>query len=118
MSLLETFLTTGVFAFLLVFVRIGTAMMIMPGVGDSFTPQNIRLYIALGFSLMLAPLLQPYIPSPLPALPMMFVLIATEFIVGMFIGTIARMLMAALDTAGMLISMSSGLSNAQVFNPA
>lgn len=118
METLENFLTTGVFAFLLVFVRIGTAMMIMPGVGDSFVPQNIRLYIALAFSLVLTPVILPYVPSPVPALSVMFALIIMEFVIGLFIGTIARVLMSALDTAGMLISMSSGLSNAQIFNPA
>lgn len=48
---------------------------------------------------------------------MLFVMIATEFIVGLLIGTVARIFMTAMDTAGMIISMQSGLSNAQVFNP-
>ena len=43
MSLLEDFLVQGVFAFILTFVRIGAAITIMPGVGDTFTPQQIRL---------------------------------------------------------------------------
>lgn len=115
---LTDFLTTGVFAFLLVFVRIGTAAMIMPGLGDSFVPQNIRLYIALGLSLVLFPVIMPYVPSPIPPLAIMFALIIMEFVVGLFVGTVARVLMVALDTAGMLISMSSGLANAQVFNPS
>jgi len=41
-----------------------------------------------------------------------------EFVIGLFIGTVARTLMAALDIAGMIISMTSGLANAQVFNPS
>jgi flagellar biosynthetic protein FliR len=118
METLQTFLTTGIFAFLLVFVRIGTAAMIMPGLGDSFVPQNIRLYIALGLSLVISPVIQPYIPSPVPGMSVMFALLIMEFVIGLFIGTISRVLMVALDTAGMLISMSSGLSNAQIFNPA
>jgi flagellar biosynthetic protein FliR len=36
----------------------------------------------------------------------------------MFIGSIARIFMAALDTGGMLMSMQIGLANAQIFNPA
>lgn len=116
--MLQEFLVSGVFAFIIIFVRFGTAMMIMPGVGDSFVPANIRLYIALGFSLALTPLLQKMVPSPLPAFGTMIVLILIEFVTGLFIGTIARILMMALDTAGMLISMASGISNAQVFNPS
>ena len=51
--MLQDFITTGVFAFILTFTRIGAAVTFMPGVGDSLTPQNIRLYIALGFSLVI-----------------------------------------------------------------
>lgn len=116
--MLQEFLTSGVFAFIIIFVRFGTAMMIMPGIGDSFVPANIRLYIAMGFSLALTPVLQQMVPTPLPAFGTMLVLIFIEFVTGLFIGTIARILMMALDTAGMLISMASGISNAQVFNPS
>lgn len=114
---LQDLLAGGVLSFILIFVRIGTAMMIMPGIGDSFVPQNVRLYIALSLSLVLAPVMYPYMPSPIPALPLLFVLIVMEFVIGIFFGTIARILMLALDTAGMVISMASGLSNAQLFNP-
>ncbi len=118
MTLLEDFLTTGVFAFIIIFVRFGTALMIMPGIGDSFVPNNIRLMIALAICLVMTPVMLPFMPSPLPAFATMMVLIVMEFITGLFIGTIARILMTALDTAGMMISMASGISNAQVFNPA
>lgn len=118
MSALETFLSTGIFAFLIAFTRVGTAMMIMPGIGDSFVPGNIRLYFALGLSLVLTPVLQPFMPVPLPSLPVIFTLIGVEFLIGLFIGSIARILMSALDTAGMIISLMAGFANAQVFNPA
>lgn len=116
--MIEQFLTTGVFAFMIIFVRFGTALMIMPGIGDSFVPANIRLYMALGLSLVISPLIQPHIPVPLPAFGVMMSLIVIEFITGLFIGSIARILMMALDTAGMLVSMATGISNAQVFNPS
>jgi flagellar biosynthetic protein FliR len=115
---LNQFLTTGVFAFILVFVRIGAAMFIMPGIGDSFVTPRIRIFIALSMSLVLAPIVYPYLPNPIPPVTMLAVLIGMEFIVGLFIGTIARIFMSALDTAGMIMSMQSGLGNAQLFNPA
>lgn len=117
MTILEDFLTTGVFAFMIIFVRFGTALMIMPGIGDSFVPGNIRLMIALAICFVMTPLIMPSMPSPLPGFGTMLALIAMEFITGLFIGTIARILMTALDTAGMMISMASGISNAQMFNP-
>lgn len=60
---LQNFMAQGVFAFMVTFVRIGAAITIMPGIGDSYVPQNIRLYIALGISLMLMPLVAPFLPS-------------------------------------------------------
>jgi flagellar biosynthetic protein FliR len=117
-SLLSHFLTTGIFAFLIVFTRVGAAITIMPGVGDSFVPANIRLYIALGLSLVLAPMIAPFLPANIPATMPLLIMIATEFIVGAFYGAVARALMVALDTGGMIISTMSGLGNAQLFNPA
>lgn len=118
MSLFQEFLTTGVFAFMIVFVRFGTAVMLMPGIGDSFVPMNIRLLFALAISFVMTPVMQPYVPSPMPAFDQLMTLLLVEFLTGLFIGTIARILMSALDTAGMLVSMASGISNAQIFNPA
>ena len=117
-GVLETFLTTGVLAFMLTFVRLGTAIMIMPGVGDSFVSARIRLHIGVALAFALFPLAMPYIPDPMPSTFGLFTLILMEFVIGLFIGTIARVLMSALDTAGMAISISSGLGNAQVFNPS
>ncbi len=115
---LQDFLGLQVFAFALTFVRLGTAIMIMPGVGDSFVPTRIRLHFAVALSLALFPLTVVYIPDPIPGTFGLFSLIMMEFIIGIFFGGIARIFMMALDTAGMVISISSGLSNAQLFNPA
>lgn len=115
---LQNFMAQGVFAFMVTFVRIGAALTIMPGIGDSYVPQNIRLYIALGISLVLMPLVSPFLPSHMPDTAGLLVLMGSEFIIGIFIGTVARIFMLALDTAGMIISMQSGLGNAQVFNPS
>jgi len=117
MSLLEQFITLNVFAFIMTFVRIGTATMMMPGIGDSFVSGNIRLYFAMAFSVVLTPLVAVHLPSPIPAGPLFFFLIFIEFLIGALIGTVARILMSATDTAGMIISFQAGLSNAQLFNP-
>ena len=117
MTTLQDFLSTGVLAFMLTFTRMGTAIMIMPGLGDSFTPDKIRLQIALGISFVFFPLIAPQIPHPFPGTFMLIYLIGTEFMIGAFFGMISRILMMALDTAGMLISSASGFATAQMFNP-
>lgn len=103
---------------MLTFVRMGTALMIMPGLGNSYVPGNVRLNFALAFSFILFPFLQAKIPTPLPGTIMLFTLILMEFVVGLFIGTVTRVLLSALDVAGMIISTQSSLANAQIFNPA
>ena len=116
-SALETFMVSGVLAFMLTFARVGTAIIIMPGLGDSFVSTRIRLHMALGISFVLFPIILPYIPSPIPPTFALVAIIGTELIIGLMIGTVARIFMTALDTAGMVVSSQSGLANAQVFNP-
>ncbi|MFN3700244.1 MAG: flagellar biosynthetic protein FliR [Alphaproteobacteria bacterium] len=114
---LSEFLATGVFAFMLIFIRFGTAIMVMPGFGDSFVSERIRMLMVLGFVFALLPVLMPYMPQTIPPTTALLVLIVSEFIIGLFFGTVARIFMTALDTAGMVISIQSGLGNAQLFNP-
>ena len=118
MQSIEEFLTTGVFLFILIFTRLGTALMIFPGFGDSFVSARIRLLAALGMAFVLLPVLMPLMPQTVPAFPTLFGLLVLEFVIGFFIGSIARIFMAALDVLGMLIATTSGLANAQVFNPS
>jgi len=117
-SLLQTLAVSQAYAFMLVFVRVGTAMMIMPGIGDGFVPERVRLLFALAFSAVLTPLLAPMLPEFSTGGPQFLLLLIGEFIMGAFIGSIARIFMSALDTAGMLMSAQIGLANAQIFNPA
>ena len=98
-------------------MRLGMALMIMPGIGDSFVTPQVRLLFALAMSLVLTPVLTPVLP-PIPAQSMdLIALLLTEALIGIFIGTIMRILMSALDTAGSLISLQTGFSNALLFNP-
>ena len=83
---LQEFLGTQVFAFALTFVRLGTAIMIMPGVGDSFVNARVRLHFAVAFTLALFPLTAGYMPDPMPDTFGMFSLILMEFIIGIFFG--------------------------------
>lgn len=114
---LSSLFSGSIYLFLMVFVRVGTAFLIMPGIGSSFTPANIRLMLALGIALVMTPILSQHLP-PMPVTTgMLLIAIVGEAVVGLFIGTVGRILMSALDTAGMVISMQSGMANAQLFNP-
>lgn len=117
-SALEIFITTSVLAYMLTFTRLGTAALIMPGIGDAFVSTRVRLHFVAALTFAMFPLTMAFIPDPLPSAMGLIALVFMEFIIGLFIGTIARILISALDTAGMVISISSGFGNAQVFNPS
>src|ERR1700722_5151870 len=109
-SLLQDIVVGHFFAFLLIFMRLGTALMIMPGIGDSFVAPQVRLGFALAMSFVLTPFLMPQLPA-LPGQTIAMVeLLCTEAFVGVFLGLIMRIMISALDTGGMVISIQAGLS--------
>tara|TARA_R110000787_G_scaffold79571_4_gene173875 strand:+ start:3130 stop:3885 length:756 start_codon:yes stop_codon:yes gene_type:complete len=107
----DTFITTVFFSFFVVFARIGTAMMFMPGFGEVQIPVRPRLSMAVLVSLSLLPLTP--VSSALPDSPVAAVaLLATEVTVGLWIGLSARILLSALQFAGFQVGQVSGLANA------
>ncbi|GAB5389763.1 MAG: flagellar biosynthetic protein FliR [Alphaproteobacteria bacterium] len=108
----------SVFATLLVFIRLGMIFVVMPGLGDQSVPPQIRLLMALGISVMMLPALSGYVP-PVPDSPIMLAgLLVHEAMIGLFIGTVARVMLTALSTAGTIIAQQAGLANAFLFNPS
>lgn len=115
---LDAILGGSVYVFLMVFVRLGSALLIMPGFGEQYVSPRIRLLFALAVSFLLLPVLLPTMPKA-PASPAdLALLIVAEAMIGIFLGTIARMMMSALEVAGFMIANQMGLSAAQAFNPA
>jgi flagellar biosynthetic protein FliR len=96
---------------LLVFARIGTALMFIPGFGESFVPARFRLFfaLALAFAIHLAIPLDLDVTEGVTGLLGPLIL---EITIGAWIGLTARILMTALQFAGYQIGMVSGLSNA------
>lgn len=115
---LDALLGGSVYALLMIFVRLGSAFLIMPGFGEQFVSPRIRLLFALAVSFLLLPILLPTMPKAPPSPADLTLLIIAEALIGIFLGTVTRMLMSALETAGMLIANQVGLSAAQAFNPA
>lgn len=114
---LTEFLPANLFAVFLIFARIGTMMMLMPGFGEVYVLQRYRLLLALFMAALLTPVLLPVLP-PLPGSPArLAVIVGGEIAIGAFIGTVARMLVSALETAGTVVSLQLGLSAAAMFNP-
>lgn len=114
--MLGALLTAQITAFLMVFARVGAAVMLMPGIGESFISPNLRLAFALLVALVMAPALASYLPAPPADTASLALLIGAEITIGLFIGMLCRVVLSALHTAGTIISMQSGLSAAQMFD--
>lgn len=115
---LSTFLTGSVFAWVLVFVRVGTAFITLPGIGEVFVAQRVRLLLAVFMSLVLVPVVGHLLPPMPSSIPDLMLLLGGEVFYGAFIGLVARLIVVAVETGGMIIAMQVSLSNASVFNPA
>lgn len=115
--MLEQLLPNDIFSLLLVFARIGGAMMLLPGFGEVFVPRRVRLLLALAVTLVISPLVVGKLP-PTPDGPFgMFAAIGAEMLVGVFLGALARMMVSALHVAGVIAGYQSSLANAMLFDP-
>ncbi len=106
------------FAFVLIFGRVGTMLMLMPAFGENSIPARLRLSFALVFSLVVYPL----VVSGIPVMPQSFAgmgaLLGHEMAVGFILGGIARMIVMATQTAGSIIAFQMGLSMAMASDPS
>ena len=103
---------------LLVFTRLGAALMVVPGLGEHYVLPRMRLLLALILSLLVAPALVDAMPV-LPREPLALArLVALEALVGLLLGFVARLALTAIHAGGSLIAMQSGLSAAAMFDPS
>lgn len=106
------------FGIVLLFVRIGAVLVLMPGFGEVYVLGRSRLLLAIALSVILAGPLSPFMPS-LPAnSKALLLLVVNEAILGLFIGAATRTMFAALHIAGSTIAAQSGLATASVFDPS
>lgn len=111
-------LNLELYKFLLIFLRIGSAMMLMPGFNAGYVNSQLRLSVALAITVILI----PFLNDKLPPIPQDFAsilqMLLFEITYGIFIGIFMQILMAAINLAGNLVGQAIGFSNAQMFDPA
>ncbi|NMM46297.1 flagellar biosynthetic protein FliR [Rhodospirillaceae bacterium KN72] len=115
--MLNAVLSAEVFTVFMVFARVGSAFVILPTIGESFLNPRARLAFAVVLSIVVSPAVEPVIPTLPPDLPGMLRLLFIEILIGLFIGTAARIMFMALSVAGSIYSFTSGLASAMIFNP-
>ncbi len=110
-------LPLGIFAYLLIFARIGAILMILPGIGERTVPMRMRLSIALLLSYTIAPSVAQYLPAPPAQVLMLAGYVMGEALIGILIGGLVRLAFNSLQIAGTIISFQSGLAYARSFDP-
>jgi flagellar biosynthetic protein FliR len=102
---------------LLAFCRIGALVMLLPGFGEPQVSPRLRLAGALLLTVVLAPTLAAALPPEPATLAAGAGAIVWETLIGLAIGSIARILQSALSIAGQVAGFESGLSFAQTQDP-
>jgi flagellar biosynthesis protein FliR len=104
-------------AFMLVMARVGTLVMLMPGIGDRSIPARMRLTFALLLSLMLVPLVRPSLPPLAGGIEPLARLAILEILIGFMIGTAVRITLFAMQLAGTVIAQQMALSFSSTVDP-
>jgi flagellar biosynthetic protein FliR len=113
----EQVLPAQVFAVFLVFARVGSAFSVLPGFAEAFVAMRFRLLLAGITSVVVAPVVSSGLP-PAPDSPAaLLVVVGGEVLIGLFLGMTARLALAAIQTAGMIIGLQTSLSNAFAYDP-
>jgi flagellar biosynthetic protein FliR len=98
-------------AFALILARVGAAMVLLPGLGESTAPATVRIGLALSITILLLPELRPLVP-PVPAAGVgLGLMIAGEVLTGLWFGWLARMIVLALPVGAQFIGYMIGLSS-------
>jgi flagellar biosynthesis protein FliR len=104
-------------AFLLVFARIGTMLMLLPGLGEQNISSRIRLTMALVLAAVLLPLHRAAYHIDTAALGPDIVMLVEEILIGAVLGLTARLTISALDVAGSVIAQQLGLGFVTAVDP-
>ena len=114
---MQELIFSEIYKFIFIFLRLGSAIMLMPGFNSSYVNIRVRLSISLMFSVILVPFLSNYIPAPSPSMSENIKTFSIEICYGLFLGVIMQILYFAINLCGNFVGQSSGFANAQMFDP-
>lgn len=117
MESLSAQLVPTLISFFVVFARVGSMIMLMPGLGEAPVPSRVRLAIAMAICLLIYPAIESQIPTETFSSSAFFTLLIREVILGLFLGALLRLMLTCLNIAGGIIAYQGGLALAQGFDP-
>ncbi len=111
-------INVNMYHFLMVFLRIGSALMLMPGFMGSYINTQVRLSAALAVAVVMMPVVTPYLPVPPADIATFIRYVLFEITIGVFLGVVMQILYTSLRLSGSLAGQAIGFSNAQMFDPS
>ena len=104
-----SFLPALAAVFLLGFARIGTMVMLLPGLGELTVSPRVRLTIALALTAVILPLHRGDYQLDLRAFGPVLLMLGQEILIGVVLGLLSRLTIAALQIAGSVVAQQMGL---------
>jgi flagellar biosynthetic protein FliR len=117
MKIDATFLPALAAAFLLIFARVGSMVMLLPGIGEASLPVRARLTVALVLTAVLFPLQRQGFPVDLRAIGPLLMMLGQEILIGIMLGLTARLTISALQVAGSVAAQQLGLGFVTAIDP-
>jgi flagellar biosynthetic protein FliR len=112
-----SFLPAYAAAFMLVFARIGTMVMLLPGLGELTVSPRVRLTVALVLAAVIMPLHREAYQIDLRAFGPVLVTLGQELLIGAVLGLVARLTISALQVAGSVVANQMGLGFVTAVDP-
>jgi flagellar biosynthetic protein FliR len=104
--------------FLLVFARVGTMVMLLPGLGERSVPARVRLTLALMLAAVLLPLHRSAFTIDLRTFGPVAAMLGQEVFVGAVLGLTVRLLISALAVAGFVVAQQLGVGFVTAVDPS
>src|SRR3954471_2435471 len=104
-------------AFMLSFARIGTMVMLLPGLGELTVSPRVRLTIALALTAVLLPLHRGDYQIDLRAFGPVLLTLGQEILIGIVLGMLSRLTIASLQIAGSVVAQQMGLGFVTAVDP-
>jgi flagellar biosynthetic protein FliR len=101
----------------LIFLRVGSLVMLLPAISDNVVPPRARLAFALMVSLCLGPIANPTLPPMPQTVGEMGGQVFKELFIGLGLGALLNIMMSALAVAGEVMAIQTTLAFAQTANP-
>src|SRR5689334_21065135 len=99
-----SFLPALAATYLLVFARVGTMIMMLPGLGEIAVPMRLRLTVALVLAALLFPLHRAAYQVDVRSLAALITMLVQEILIGAVLGMSARLAISALQLTGAVVA--------------